>query len=73
MRIAVVTGSRHGSTQEIGRALAAELTERGHDGRHLDVRATVRAVHAPYGDSRDWGPITAWAADVATCMARIPH
>lgn len=38
----------------------------------LAERATVRLVHAPYGDSRDWGQITAFALTIARCLAVSP-
>lgn len=31
-------------------------------------RAVVAALHAPYGDFRDWGAIDAWAANIATSL-----
>jgi menaquinone-dependent protoporphyrinogen oxidase len=33
---------------------------------NLAERATVRIVHAPYGDAREWGEIRSWAATIAT-------
>ncbi len=33
---------------------------------NLAERAAVRMVHAPYGDSREWGEIRSWAATIAT-------
>jgi menaquinone-dependent protoporphyrinogen oxidase len=31
-------------------------------------RAVVAALHAPYGDFRDWDAIDAWAANIATSL-----
>ena len=34
----------------------------------LGMRAVVRAVHAPYGDFRDWAAIAAWADEIADAL-----
>ena len=34
----------------------------------LGMRAVVRAVHAPYGDFRDWAAIAAWADEIADVL-----
>ena len=31
-------------------------------------RAVVAALHAPYGDFRDWDAIEAWAAEIAAAL-----
>jgi len=55
--------------------LAAVLGARGHrlfsgaltkDGLSLLERAAAKAVHAPYGDYRDWREVQAWAEMIAT-------
>ena len=44
------------------------------DGAQLGVaeRAVMKAVHAPEGDSRDWGAVDAFAADIAAALAHEP-
>ena len=34
----------------------------------LAERAAVKIVHAPYGDSREWGEIRSWAATIAAAL-----
>ena len=36
----------------------------------LPERAVVRAVHAPYGDFRDWEAVTAWATSIGDALRR---
>ena len=61
-------------------AVAASIGARGHEvfGGALDKhelslgeRATVRAVHAPYGDFRSWDQVHAWADQIATELTAI--
>jgi menaquinone-dependent protoporphyrinogen oxidase len=37
-------------------------------GLGIGMRAIVRAVHAPYGDFRDWPAIAAWADEIADAL-----
>ena len=41
-----------------------------HDELGLAERAMVRAVHAPYGDFRDWDAVRAWADEIADALDR---
>jgi menaquinone-dependent protoporphyrinogen IX oxidase len=74
MNLLLVVAGRHGSTPEIGEAIAEELHAVGHmvDVRKSDEAAGNSSEHllaqmvmAPESDFRDWEEICAWAREIA--------
>ncbi len=66
MTVLVTAASKHGATYEVAEALGSGV----YMGRWLGLgaRTVAHAVHAPEGDFRDWGEITAWADHIAEAL-----